>query len=127
MGVWVVALLGDPTRVACPLMSHAACRACSEYSSGNWLLNGEVVEPLDKTPLGIAVAAGDVEAATALLKAGGGWGVRAASAWGWRELGCGVRDARSVIWLASRCLRCNCDTPLGSALRSVMPLPTYGL
>ena len=35
------------------------------------MLKGETVEPLDKTPLAVAVAAGDVESARVLLEAGG--------------------------------------------------------
>lgn len=45
---------------------------CSEYSAGNWMLNGETVEPLDKTPLHVAVEAGDVAVARVLLEAGRG-------------------------------------------------------
>lgn len=42
----------------------------SEYSNGSWMLKGETVEPLDKTPLAVAVAEGHLEAATLLLDAG---------------------------------------------------------
>ncbi len=42
----------------------------SEYSSGNWLLHGEVVEPLDKTPLAVAVESGDIEAVKLFIQAG---------------------------------------------------------
>ncbi|KAF5839130.1 ankyrin repeat-containing domain protein [Dunaliella salina] len=42
----------------------------SEYSSGNWLLRGEVVEPLDKTPLMVALESGNIESAQALIEAG---------------------------------------------------------
>jgi len=44
----------------------------SEYSAGNWTsrARGEVDTPLDKSPLAVAVAAGDVDIAKALLEAG---------------------------------------------------------
>ncbi|MEW5316603.1 MAG: hypothetical protein WDW38_007966 [Sanguina aurantia] len=44
--------------------------AQSEYAQGNWSLHGEALQPHDKTALHLAVAAGDVEVATALLDAG---------------------------------------------------------
>lgn len=45
-------------------------QCCSEYSAGNWLLKGEVVEPLDKTPLMIALESDNLESAHALIDAG---------------------------------------------------------
>jgi hypothetical protein len=42
----------------------------SEYSAGNWLLKGEVVEPLDKTPLHVALETGNLESAKMLIDAG---------------------------------------------------------
>ncbi|GIL69469.1 hypothetical protein Vretimale_13583 [Volvox reticuliferus] len=42
----------------------------SEYAQGNWMLGGETLEPFDKTPLHMAVEAGDVEAVKMLLETG---------------------------------------------------------
>lgn len=42
----------------------------SEYAAGNWLLHGEAIMPVDKTPLHLAVEAGEVECAKLLLSAG---------------------------------------------------------
>lgn len=42
----------------------------SEYASGNWLLHGEALEPLDKTPLHLAIDDGENECVELLLKAG---------------------------------------------------------
>ena len=43
----------------------------SEYAQGSWLYGGETLEPFDKTPLHVAVEAGDVEAVKLLLATGG--------------------------------------------------------
>ncbi len=43
----------------------------SEYASGNWILDGDPIMPVDKTPLHLAVEQGDVQAAQLLLEAGG--------------------------------------------------------
>ncbi|GFR46743.1 hypothetical protein Agub_g8366 [Astrephomene gubernaculifera] len=42
----------------------------SEYAQGNWMLRGETLEPFDKTPLHMAVEAGDEQAVRALLETG---------------------------------------------------------
>ncbi|KAJ9508528.1 hypothetical protein QJQ45_012063 [Haematococcus lacustris] len=42
----------------------------SEYASGNWLLHGEEVEPLDRTPLSIAVELADLPVIKLLLEHG---------------------------------------------------------
>ncbi|KAJ9510319.1 hypothetical protein QJQ45_015773 [Haematococcus lacustris] len=42
----------------------------SEYASGNWLLEGEEVEPLDRTPLSIAVELADLPVIRLLLEHG---------------------------------------------------------
>ncbi len=60
---------GQPRLTAVWALLHV-CVPRSEYSNGSWMLKGETVEPLDKTPLAVAVAEGHLEAATLLLDAG---------------------------------------------------------
>eukprot|EP00798_Chlamydomonas_sp_ICE-L_P007479 gene7479-624_t len=41
----------------------------SEYAAGNWMLRGEVIMPLDKTPLHVAIECGEPGSAKLLLEA----------------------------------------------------------
>lgn len=56
----------------------------SEYASGNWLVQGEAIMPLDKTPLHLAIDGGETECAELLLKAGE------------LDLGCANRNIRLI-------------------------------